>query len=165
MTKELEMSETHTSPSRNDDEALMNEIRACKSIPEVDAVLTKYHAAHVQRTGHMSDAEADAFQHWDKIDGATAWHLIERHADNWGEVGQMMDAFVRAKTKPSSETPERNYKALYESLLLAVGKKYPDETRHQTALRYILQAEEPQDNRAAQAMSQALNEGDGSYKP
>ena len=30
---------------------------------------------------------------------------------------------------------------LYYELLFAVGNKYPDETRHQTALRYIKQAE------------------------
>ena len=30
---------------------------------------------------------------------------------------------------------------LYEELLLAVGNKHPGETRHQTALRYIRQAE------------------------
>ena len=31
----------------------------------------------------------------------------------------------------------------YNELLYAVGNKYPDETRHQTALRYIIQAEAP----------------------
>jgi hypothetical protein len=31
-------------------------------------------------------------------------------------------------------------------LLYAVGKKYPDETRHETALRYIRQAEAPQND-------------------
>ena len=30
---------------------------------------------------------------------------------------------------------------LYNELLFAVGNKYPGETRHQTALRYIRQAE------------------------
>ena len=30
---------------------------------------------------------------------------------------------------------------LYNELLFAVGSKYPDETRHQTALRYIRRAE------------------------
>ena len=32
-------------------------------------------------------------------------------------------------------------RGLYEELLFAVGNKYPGETRHQTALRYIQQAE------------------------
>ena len=31
----------------------------------------------------------------------------------------------------------------YHELILAVGNKWPNETRHQTALRYIRQAEEP----------------------
>ena len=31
----------------------------------------------------------------------------------------------------------------YYELIMAVGKKYRDETRHQTALRYIQRAEEP----------------------
>jgi hypothetical protein len=34
-------------------------------------------------------------------------------------------------------------RGLYEELLFAVGNKYPGETRHQTALRYIQQAEAP----------------------
>lgn len=38
-------------------------------------------------------------QAWDKIDGTTAWHLIERHADNWSEVGAMMDLYTNAKLK------------------------------------------------------------------
>ena len=34
-------------------------------------------------------------------------------------------------------------RGLYEELLFAVGNKYPGETRHQTALRYIQRAEVP----------------------
>jgi hypothetical protein len=34
-------------------------------------------------------------------------------------------------------------RGLYEELLFAVGNKHPGETRHQTALRYIQQAEAP----------------------
>ena len=64
---------------------------------------------------------------------------------------------------PVSET-ETTFKDLYFELLYAVANKYPGEDRHATALRYIQQAER-QDHRADQAMSQALNEGDGSYKP
>lgn len=33
--------------------------------------------------------------------------------------------------------------ALYQELIYAVASKHPDETRHQTALRYIRQAETP----------------------
>ena len=34
------------------------------------------------------------------------------------------------------------FKKLYHELLLAVGNVYPNETRHETALRYIKQAEQ-----------------------
>jgi len=46
----------------------------------------------------------DASQDWAKLDGAVAWHLIERHAENWGDVGKMMDEYVAAKlTKPEQD--------------------------------------------------------------
>lgn len=41
-------------------------------------------------------------------------------------------------------TPHRTYQDVekdYLELIYAVGKKWPNETRHQTALRYILEAE------------------------
>ena len=39
----------------------------------------------------------------------------------------------------------------YQQLLFCVGNRYPGESRHETALRYILQAEQPSDNCAARA--------------
>lgn len=44
----------------------------------------------------MTPKEADAAQQWAGMDGATAWHLIDRHADGWDEVGEMMNAWLRA---------------------------------------------------------------------
>lgn len=44
----------------------------------------------------MTPDEDDKSQEWKGMDGATAWHLIDRHAGNWGEVGEMMDAWLRA---------------------------------------------------------------------
>ena len=38
----------------------------------------------------------------------------------------------------------------YGELIMAVAKKFPNETRHQTALRYIMERELPQDNGAKQ---------------
>ena len=32
-------------------------------------------------------------QYWKGMDGAIAWHLIERHAEGWAEVGAMMEAW------------------------------------------------------------------------
>lgn len=42
-------------------------------------------------------------------------------------------------------------KADYHELIMAVGNKYPNETRHQTALRYIKNAEDSGDNRPCDA--------------
>lgn len=44
----------------------------------------------------MTDAEADTAQNWKGMDGAIAWHLIYRYADGWGDVGKMMNAWLRA---------------------------------------------------------------------
>lgn len=37
-------------------------------------------------------------QQWAGMDGAVAWHLIERHADNWSDVRLMMDEWLKANT-------------------------------------------------------------------
>jgi hypothetical protein len=38
-------------------------------------------------------------QNWAGMDGAVAWHLIDRHADNWADVGKMMDEWLAANTE------------------------------------------------------------------
>lgn len=38
----------------------------------------------------------DNSQNWDGMDGAIAWHLIERHAEGWGDIGKMMDEWLKA---------------------------------------------------------------------
>ena len=44
----------------------------------------------------LTTEEADKMQEWAGMDGAIAWHLIDRHADNWNEAGEMMNAWLRA---------------------------------------------------------------------
>lgn len=46
----------------------------------------------------MTPEEADRAQQWAGMDGAIAWHLIDRHADDWNEAGEMMNAWLRANT-------------------------------------------------------------------
>ncbi len=41
------------------------------------------------------------------------------------------------------DPPEDDITAKYYELIYAVGKKYPSESRHETALRYIRNAETP----------------------
>jgi hypothetical protein len=45
--------------------------------------------------------------------------------------------------RPTPHELRKRAEAKYDELILAVGKKYPDESRHETALRYIRQAEIP----------------------
>lgn len=51
----------------------------------------------------MTKEEAQAKQDWKGMDGAIAFHLIERHADGWNQIGEMMDAWLEAnKSKETS---------------------------------------------------------------
>jgi hypothetical protein len=47
----------------------------------------------------MTAEEARTFQRWESMDGATAWHLIERHAEGWGDIARMMEAWLHANLK------------------------------------------------------------------
>ena len=48
----------------------------------------------------MTREEAQTFQSWKGMDGACAFHLIERHANGWGDVARMMDAWLTANREP-----------------------------------------------------------------
>jgi hypothetical protein len=53
----------------------------------------------------MTREEADNAQEWAGMDGAIAFHLIDRHADGWNEVGAMMDAWARANRPGWHDAP------------------------------------------------------------
>ncbi len=55
----------------------------------------------------MTEQEADACQQWKGMPGVTAFLLIERHADDWREIGMMMDAWLRANTPAAEDEVER----------------------------------------------------------
>jgi hypothetical protein len=44
----------------------------------------------------------DNSQDWAGMDGATAWHLINRHADGWADVAKMMGEWLAANTPPAT---------------------------------------------------------------
>jgi len=44
----------------------------------------------------------DTEQDWKGLDGAIAWHFIERQAENWNQVGEMMNEWLKANT-PTKE--------------------------------------------------------------
>lgn len=43
-----------------------------------------------------TDEEVAASQDWKGMDGAIAYHLIDRHAEHWHDVGTMMNAWLDA---------------------------------------------------------------------
>jgi hypothetical protein len=63
----------------------------------------------------MTREEAQTFQNWAGMDGACAFHLIERHANGWGDVARMMDAWLQANSKAPNarlrrdQQPARTY--------------------------------------------------------
>lgn len=51
--------------------------------------------------------EAREGQKWKGMGGAIAYQLIERHAENWSDVGLMMDAWLEANTPaPPAAVPD-----------------------------------------------------------
>lgn len=47
----------------------------------------------------------DNSQQWKGMDGAVAWHLIDRHADNWADIGKMMDEWLKANQAQPEQEP------------------------------------------------------------
>ena len=71
---------------------------------------------------------------------------IDRHD---GDLTLLYRAILAAApTPPVSE--DRNKLELYKELIYAVASKFPGESRHQTALRYIRNAEKGSDNATTQ---------------
>ena len=50
----------------------------------------------------MTKEEAATFQDWRGMDGACAFHLIDRHANGWGDTARMMEAWLAANAAPSN---------------------------------------------------------------
>lgn len=58
--------------------------------------------------------------------------------------------FEKDGTLVVEDDPKNEYMSKYHDLIFAVGNKFPEETRHQTALRYIMESERRNDNTAKQ---------------
>jgi len=59
----------------------------------------------------MSDRE---HQNWLKIDGGTAWHLIERHSESWQQTNEMMNECINAHVQAATKAQEARIKELEE---------------------------------------------------
>lgn len=84
---------------------------------------------------HARKLELQLAEAWKRVDAEIAFNeeLIEENR----KLCEQEPLY----TSPRPETLATDYKALYHELLFAVESKWPNETRHQTALRYIQRAE------------------------
>lgn len=49
-----------------------------------------------QAIGSIPAIDPDDSQPWGQTDPATAFHLIDRHAENWADAGVLMERWARA---------------------------------------------------------------------
>ena len=62
----------------------------------------------------------DTKQDFKGLDGAIAWHLIERQAENWNQVGEMMNEWLKANT------PTKEWVGLTDEEILTKCESVPD---------------------------------------
>ena len=100
-----------------------------RAITAIKEALAEHAMSEVQRLGQEIEQEPVAWQSTDSI--GERYLCFDKPLDN--------DPVQPLYTTPPQRKPLTD--DLYNELLFAVGNKCPNETRHQTALRYILQAE------------------------
>ena len=113
------------------------------TITALEEALKEHAMQEVQRLGQEIEQEQEP--HGWYIDGYGA--VIGTAEPKSVRVGEWLPWY----TTPPQRKPLTD--DLYNELLFAVGNKYPNETRHQTALRYILQAEKG-DEKAAHGIKE-----------
>jgi len=119
------------------------------TITAIKEALKEHAMQEVQRLGQEIEQEPVAVYGYCPQCGAKGVMRERRPNGN--------DKCANGHTYPSSTSTPPQRKPLtddlYNELLFAVGNKYPNETRHQTALRYILQAEKG-DEKAAHGIKE-----------
>ena len=85
-------------------------------------------AAHLQAEAKIKELEADATAAKSKWKIQESLRALKYHETSQERIKEL-------------EASNRKLREDYNELIMAVGNKYPDETRHQTALRYIRQSE------------------------
>jgi hypothetical protein len=103
-------------------------------VREIEEAVKDWHKVADQRSAEIIRLEAER----DRLKERVEWF------EKSGGVAVHAEVFkLRARHAALVEK--------YNELLYSVGNKYPDESRHETALRYIRNAEKPTDNVAHQA--------------
>lgn len=101
--------------------------------------------------------EQSANGYWKRVDSLEQIpsHAISTHRTHPIENPDNLFLYKTYMYISSRDTYWKERVEAYNELILAVGNKHPNETRHQTALRYIKNAEEPQ-GEAQEAHAQQL---------
>lgn len=71
--------------------------------------MSKEYVDEMQKQRHEQEPVTtveDNSQQWKGMDGAIAFHLIERHADGWNDIRKMMGEWL------SANTPQRTWQGL-----------------------------------------------------
>ena len=72
--------------------------------PEIKSAIESLEALR-QALAQPEPTVEDNSQNWKGMDGAVAWHLIDRHADNWADIGKMMDEWLKANQAQPEQEP------------------------------------------------------------
>lgn len=84
---------------------------------------SKEYVDEMQKQRHEQEPVATVennSQQWKGMDGAIAFHLIERHADNWSDARKMMEEWLSANTSP----PQRTWVGLTNNDLQPIAEEY-----------------------------------------
>lgn len=65
----------------------------------VPAIVLEQYATRLI-AAYTEGQEPDESQNWKGMSGAVAWHLIDRHGEDWADIGNKMDAWLKANTAP-----------------------------------------------------------------
>ena len=89
--------------------------------------------AWAEKNWYYIDEKENAFAIWQAALAAQTQPLPKEPV--WGEPN-------KPPATPAPPAPPQGWSEQYTELIMAVESKYPGETRHQTALRYIRRAED-----------------------
>lgn len=96
------------------------------------------------------EAERNLFEAWARANCGSTDEPLARLSNGGYEWGRTADMFCAWKAGAACRTQAEGAKDRYNELLFAVARKFPGESRHETALRYIREAEAPQSGTATQ---------------
>ena len=109
------------------------------------------HPASDPRNSEQADPNHDCFG--DREEMIARYKALRAELESVKRDYAGMCQVVRDRDAELERVKAIRFKELYYELLYSVGNKFPNETRHQTALRYIRNAENKSDSAGKAAQS------------